>query len=422
MTTILIEVLRYILTLLFGVFVSASFLNIPFRQKSFWTLLLFSAATLSLQGLLCVNQDITRVTAFYPLVTHLPLFLLFFCVFHKRPLPSLLAVLTAYLCCQISNWTSYVPNAFHAPSEIVDLTYSLTLIPTFLLIQRFLSRPISRLLEKHGQTLVSFSIIPIFYYIFDYLFTVYTDLLYNGNPLIVEFVPFLLCICYLIFCAVYFRQYEEAQEMENRNKMLYIKQEQSRREIEAIRRSESSIALLRHDMRHFLNTISEYIDVGELQKAQDYIHTIVQAADRTALKKHCSNQTINLILSYYESLFDEEDISFSTRLAIPQQLAVSDTDLTSILSNGLENACNAVRKLPPDKRIIELNMWEQAGKLYLSLENTFAEAPVFSDGMPVAQEANHGFGTQSIYYTTEKLSGHCRFSVSNDRFMLQVIL
>ena len=49
MTTILIEVLRYILTLLFGVFVSASFLNIPFRQKSFWILLLFSAATLSLQ-------------------------------------------------------------------------------------------------------------------------------------------------------------------------------------------------------------------------------------------------------------------------------------------------------------------------------------------------------------------------------------
>ena len=304
----------------------------------------------------------------------------------------------------------------------MNLTYSLMLILAFLLIQRFLSRPISRLLEKPGQVLVSFSIIPIFYYIFDYLFTVYTDLLYNGNPIIVEFVPFLLCICYLIFCAVYFRQYEEAQEMENRNKMLYIKQEQSRREMEAIRRSESSIALLRHDMRHFLNTISEYIDVGELQKAQDYIHTIVQAADRTALKKHCSNQTINLILSYYESLFDEEDISFSTRLVIPQQLAISDTDLTSILSNGLENACNAVRKLPPDKRIIELNMWEQAGKLYLSLENTFAEAPVFSDGMPVAQEANHGFGTQSIYYTTEKLSGHCRFSVSNDRFMLQVIL
>ena len=81
MTTVFFEVLRYILTLLFGVFVSASFLSIPFRQKSLWTLLLFSAATLSLQGLLYVTWDITRVTAFYPLVTHLPLFLLFFCVY-----------------------------------------------------------------------------------------------------------------------------------------------------------------------------------------------------------------------------------------------------------------------------------------------------------------------------------------------------
>lgn len=422
MITVFSEVLRYILTLLFGVFVSASFLNIRFHGKALRTLIVFSVATLCLQGILYVIWDISRVTAFYPLVTHLPLFLLFYVIFHKRPLPSLLAVLTAYLCCQISNWTSYVPSIFHASQTVVNFTYSVALFPTFALILRFLSRPISRLLEKPGQTLVSFSIIPIFYYIFDYLFTVYTDLLYNGDPVIVEFVPFLLCICYLIFCAVYFRQYEEAQEMEQRNKMLYIKQEQSRREMEAIRRSESSIALLRHDMRHFLNTVSEYIDEGELQKAQDYIHTIVQAADRTALKKHCSNQTVNMILSYYESLFDEQDITFSTRLAIPQQLSISDTDLTSILSNGLENACNAVSKLPPDKRIIDLNMWEQSGKLYLSLENTFAETPVFVDGMPISKEENHGFGTQSIYYTTEKLQGNCRFSITGDRFVLQVIL
>lgn len=422
MITVFSEVLRYILTLLFGVFVSASFLNIHFRGKALRNLLLFSVITLCLQGILYVTWDISRVTAFYPLITHLPLFLLFHIAFHKRPLPSLLAVLTAYLCCQISNWTSYIPSVFHASPATVDLTYSLTLFPTFALILRFLSRPISRLLEKPGQALISFSIIPIFYYIFDYLFTVYTDLLYNGNPVIVEFVPFLLCICYLIFCAVYFRQYEDAQEMEQRNKMLYIKQEQSRREMEAIRRSESSIALLRHDMRHFLNTISEYIDEGELQKAQDYIHTIVQTADRTALKKHCSNQTINLILSYYESLFDEQNITFSTRVAIPQQLSISDTDLTSILSNGLENACNAVLNLPPGRRIIDLNLWEQGGKLYLSLENTFAETPVFVDGMPVSREKNHGFGTQSIYYTTEKLGGHCRFSVTDAHFVLQVIL
>ena len=55
-------------------------------------------------------------------------------------------------------------------------------------------------------------------------------------------------------------------------------------------------------------------------------------------------------------------------------------------------------------------------------ENTYAEAPVLSGGMPQAKKQGHGFGTQSIRYVAEKLKGHCQFTLEDDLFVLRVIL
>jgi len=67
-------------------------------------------------------------------------------------------------------------------------------------------------------------------------------------------------------------------------------------------------------------------------------------------------------------------------------------------------------------------MTESNGKLFLSLENTFAVKPLIVDGMPVSRKKDHGFGTQSILYTTEKLKGNCHFALDGDRFLLQIVI
>ena len=46
----------------------------------------------------------------------------------------------------------------------------------------------------------------------------------------------------------------------------------------------------------------------------------------------------------------------------------------------------------------------------------------YRDGLPVAKEEGHGFGSQSIRYVAEKLHGNCQFSVVDDRFVLRVVL
>lgn len=415
----ILESIRYTLTLLFGIFVSALFLDIRINKKNVICLFLFFYIDLVLQRIFYFTKDLSAVISLYPFITHLPLLLFFVLIFKKRLFPSLIAITSAYLCCQISNWTTIFVSSFI--KNIDNITYSLTLIISFVFIIKFVYLPISQLLKKQSRELISFGIIPIFYYIFDYLSTVYTKLLYIGNKTTVEFTPFLLCICYFVFCTVYFKQYEEKQKIETTNKLIYMKQAQSKKEMKLMEENEKKIILMRHDMRHFLNNILNDLENNQNEHAIEYIHTLFDAIDQTVRKKYCLNDTVNMIMTSYENRMKDKNIDFHYHLDIPQQLSISDIDLTSILSNGLENAFKAVMSLE-NERFIELNMQEKCGKLLISIENNYLNEPIFIDGIPISKEKDHGFGTQSIAYTVEKLHGNCQFSTHQHHFKLRVVI
>lgn len=422
MINIISDIFRYTLTLLFGCFVSASFLNILYIRKNIVILSVFCIFDLALQGILSYMQDISLVTFLYPLIVHLPLLLLLIFVFKKGPVSSVLSLTSAYLCCQIGNWISVMVESLQTPLWMINLAYSIALIITFVFVLYYVTPPISLLLTKPYRSLISFCIIPVSYYVFDYVAACYTELLYTGSAITVEFLPFLLCISYLMFCTVYFKQYEEKQTIENRNRLMQMKQEQSEKEIETMRRSEKNISLLYHNMRHFLSTVSTYIENGENEKAQEYINSIIGSTDKNVSRRYCTNEIVNMILSSYENVIIENSIDFRYTVRIPKVLPFSDVDITSILSNALENAIHAVLPLNLKDRVIELIFIEKNGKILISLANTYAIKPKMADGFPVSENKGHGFGTQSIRYTTDMLKGNCQFSVTDKQFILQIVI
>ncbi len=422
MFELLLELLRYGTTMLFGIFLSAIFLRLEMNRRNVLILSVFSCAALLLQGVLYVLRDVTFITMYYPLIAHLPLLLLFVLVFRQMLSHVVFAITTSYLCCQIANWISLLPALFGEDPVAVHLTYTIVLIATFAFICKYAVTAFANLFSKPTISFLTFAIVPCFYYVFDYFSTVYSNFLYNHNMLVVEFTPFLLCLCYLLFCTVYFKQYEEKLEIEQHNKLMSLQQSKAKKEMQAIQRSEKTIALLRHDMRHFLSTLSEYIETDQPEKAKTYIQEIIEVSDSTRQKKYCANDIVNMILSYYEDAILESDVQFDYSLQISSKTKISDVDLTSILSNSLENALHAVLELPEEHRRIDLNITEKSGKLLISVKNPYARAPKFVNDMPVAGEEGHGFGTQSIRYTAEKLGGNCQFSLTDGMFVLRVII
>lgn len=409
-------------TLFFGVYVSAAFLGVKMDRKNIFNLFFFSLGigVFYVGTFLLFGESVTEKV--YPLIIHLPLIL--FLTFHYRYnfVISALSVITAYLCCQISNWLGVA--ALDMTKEIW-VYYSVRIVVTvtvFIILVRFVSGITAQLMQKPTGSVIILGLMPFIYYLFDYITGVYTHLLYSGLEIVGEFLGFVLCLAYLMFLFLYFRQYEAKCEADRRNQMMEIQQAQTAKEIEAIRRSEYAVSLLRHDMRHFLSGILSYIENGETEKAKEYISQVISTSDHTAMKKYCANEIVNMILSSHEHEMKDGNIDFRCSVQIPSQLPFSDVDITSILSNGLENAIHAVMKLDPEKRRIDFDMHMKEEKLLISIKNTFAKVPEMVDGMPHTSESGHGFGTQSIRYVTEKLGGKFMFSVDGDLFILRVIL
>ena len=420
--SVILELTRYILALAFGVYTSASLLNVKFSKKNMLILSLFFVIDGIVQGFGYYYMTVPLIKMLYPAITHLPLLLLLVIVFKRRVFPSVIAITTTYLCCQIANWASTFSVFFGRPAWSENLVYSIVLIATFIFMWLFVSRYFSGLLLKPNKALFSFSIVPVLYYIFDYVTTVYTELFYGGYLVIVEFPPFLLCIWYLIFCTVYYEQDRAEKDMENRNRLIEMKYEQSFKEIEAMKKSEKNVSLLRHDMRHFMTVVYEYLESGQGDKAKEYIADILESIEATQRIRFCANEAINMILSSYNEEIEEQNIRFSYQVEVSSQLKISDVDITSILSNSLENAVRETVMLPEEKRLIELSLREKGEKLLISVENTYLNKPVFVDDIPVSRQKGHGYGTQSIQYTVEKLNGNCYFSVTDDRFRVQIVL
>lgn len=420
----LVEMLAFLhhgTTLLFGIYVSALFLGIRMNRKNIISLFGFACGVGLIYILTYVRFGTDGTERLYPLIIHLPLVLFLHFFYKQRTALSVLSMLTAYLCCQISNWVGL------AAVNLIQLEwvyYSVRIVVTIVVFiwLCFISDTLMQLAQKPTKSILIFGFMPFVYYLFDYATNVYTELLYSGLEVVVEFLGFALCIAYILFLILYFRQYEEKCEAERVSQMVKMQWEQSAREIEAIHRSEHTISLLRHDMRHFLANISTFIDNGETEGAQSYIRELIDNTEKAAMRKYCKNEIVNMILSSYERKVRNNEIDFQYSIWIPEKLQFSDVDITAILSNGLENAIQAVLPLEPCKRYIKFDLRMNDNKLLLSIKNTFAEEPVFRDGMPQSKESGHGLGTQSIRHVAEKLKGNCQFSVDGNLFVLQVIL
>ena len=409
-------------TLLFGVYASAAFLGIRLNRKNNLALLTFSCITGIFYILSFTLYGTHYTEEIYPLIIHIPLVLFLTLYFKYNATISTLSVLTAYLCCQISNWIGIAALALTHQEWVYYSVRIFVTVAVFLLLIHYVSDITAQLLQKPAWALMILGFMPFVYYIFDYVTSIYTSLLYSGLEVVGEFLGFVLCITYLMFLFLYFKEYEASKEAEQRNQIMEMKRIQSEKELDAIRRSERAVSILRHDMRHFLLSLSTYIENNDNEKALEYINEVIHTSDKTAMQRYCKNDIVNLILSSHEDTIKKNQIHFEYSIQIPEVLAVSDVDMTAILSNGLENAIHAVLKLPESKRNIKLDIHLNEEKLLISLKNTYAEKPEFIDGLPRTSEAGHGFGTKSIWYVAERLNGSCQFTVTDAYFIMRVIL
>lgn len=426
---------RIIITLLndsavgvFGSLLGASFCDdLKTRRKRlvFW---LGLALILAVQWMVyfASNADGKFLRQIYPLIVHLPLLVLYH-VLGATWLWSVIAILSGYLFCQMRRWTALLVAALlpgvPAAQELAELAFT---APWLLLLLRFASPGLRQLMDYPVKTQCQFGLIPALYYGFDYLTRIYTDLLSRGSPVVVEFMPTVCCVAYLVFLLHNTAEERKRTLLRQTRDNLNLQVAQATREISRLRESQVQTARHRHDLRHHLQYLLACIENGQADRAKAYISQVCAEVDAQQVRRCCENEAVNLILSSFVKRAEEVGAGMEIQGALPAILPFSDNDLCVILSNALENALHAC--LPFVKAgenctiEVQFRFSEPRGKLFLQIVNPCRGEVRFERGVPVSDQPDHGIGVQSIRAVVERYGGGCTFLLENGQFILRLFL
>lgn len=409
---------------LFGIVLSAAFCDISWTKKNCIILAVGSAAILLLQGAITFGASWDAMQELYPFTTHLPLAIILSVLSGKWLWPTI-SVLAAYLCCQLRRWVALLVIAMVPGIDWLQPAVEIVVtLPLLAVLLRYVA-PAARSFARYPRSMqLLFGVVPLAGYLFDYVTRIYTSLLADGNQAAVEFMPFVCSVAYIVFVLRVSAEERTRGQLEQTRNNLKLQVGQAVREIEALRTSQQQTRAYRHDLRHHLQYISACIENGRGEQAQEYIQSICTEIEASKVTNYCENETANLIFSSYASRAENCGVPFRVEANIPQLISVAETDLCVLLSNALENALRACRRLKAEDRaaFIEVEAREKNGWIFLQFVNPCPKGVRFEDGLPVNRAEGHGVGVRSICAIVEKYKGLSDFSVQEGRFILRVSL
>lgn len=410
------------LVLLYGIFLSASISGGCKSRRERATVLILCPILLLPQAACWLALGMEPAKRLYPLIVHLPLFLSLVLAL-KRPVGiALVSVCTAYLFCQLPRFGSILAAAVTGSELAGEIVYTALTVAVYLLLQRFFVTAALGAMSDSRQSLLLFGALPVFYYMFDYATTVYSNLLYEGSRTMVEAIPSVLIIFYVAFLAAYRHQLQLRSQTRFLSSMLAGRLRQMESELASLRTVDSRSALYRHDMRHHMSAIDGLLAAGKLRQAREYIKQVQSGIEAITPKRYCKNELVNLILSSFDERARRLEVRLTADAALPEDLGLPDTELSALLSNGMENALLAAGELEPGRRWVSCYCALRNRKLLIEIKNPYDGVIVTRGGLPVSDREGHGYGCRSINSIVEKNGGLCVFEPENGIFTLRIAL
>lgn len=418
-----IEFSRYFAALLFGAVVAVNFVQMPPTRKNYLVLGIFSVILFIFQVISLHFLGMDTTLKIYPLLSHLPV-ALFIAFYLKRSwLISLTSMVVSFLCCQPARWIGTVSGEIFDSVSMDHIGYIVTLLLTYYFLRKYVVGSVWHLMKRSVKSCLLFAAMPAFYYLFDYIMTISTDFMYSGTRVAMQFMPFVTASFYFVFVLLYYNETQKQVFIQRERDMLDTQLKQAQREFTSLRQMQQNAMTYRHDMRHHIALMQGLASNGRIEEIKEYLQTVQSDIDSITPIRFCKNETVNLILSAFFAKAKQAQIRFEIAATVPEDLAMSDTELCSLLSNALENAINACEKIvDSNNRYIKLRVYCKNRKLCIDIRNSYQTEPVFQEGFPVTESTGHGYGTKSMARIVEKHGGVYQFLVKDNCFIFQATM
>lgn len=240
------------------------------------------------------------------------------------------------------------------------------------------------------------------------------------DPLLSFSLLVLVSVNLLALCAYWFRALKTKVELISYQNKYYKNQ------LDTIEAAEAAFKSLRHDLKNHLVILSNLLKEESPDRAREYLSAMCEQFDSSKGLSNTGNSSIDSLINYKLRSLATHNISLSYRAEIPSKLQIDSFDLTVILGNLLDNALEALERLPAsENKKLQLFLKYDRGRLLITVANTYDGVVASSHTGLLTRKKNplfHGIGLKNVRAAADKYQGHLKISHEQKLFTVHVIL
>jgi len=221
--------------------------------------------------------------------------------------------------------------------------------------------------------------------------------------------------------SVSIRAAEAEARLESANRILASQKEQYKKLSDSIAQTRQA----RHDLRHHMNVISGMVQADDKESLRQYLAQYGQSLPNSDNAFYTGNYTADMIVGHYLSVAKQNRIHVDFNLRIPEACFIRDTDLCVLMGNCLENAIDACRKLPEEKRCLRVESAVKNKYLAITIANSYDGNTSMQDSAYLSDKRGRrdaGIGLESVEAVVRNYNGEMKIREENGVFTVYIML
>ena len=254
--------------------------------------------------------------------------------------------------------------------------------------------------------------------------TIHRTILMNISYYIPDIIIYIISISYLVINIIIFILYEIIKKEADKNYSLMAKfkqYEMTEQHNAEILKIYSDMREWRHDYTNHMQVVVGLIEKAETNEAVNYIKNIDEKIKTVSSMVSTGNYIVDAIVSAKLALASSFNINFEYNISLSGNLLVTDEDLCAVLSNLLDNAIEACRKLK-DGLYIELEIVIIKNQLHIRIKNSTNGEYKKEDGKfkTTKKGSLHGIGIKHVESIVEEYGGIYNIEANAHSFTTQI--
>ena len=182
---------------------------------------------------------------------------------------------------------------------------------------------------------------------------------------------------------------------------------------------------IRHDIKNHLISAAMLIENGESDKARELLSEISENADKLqpVLSETTGNSLIDAIVAYKSAVCESKDLKFTYSLELLPEIKTPLSDISSVLSNLLDNAIEAAEKA--ETATINVRIFSYKNYITIIVKNTFSQVYRQDTGRLFSKKNDsdsHGLGMEIIGEICERNGGIYKYKTNGMCFTASALM